>query len=117
MDFSYNYTGVHSFEYTYKVSTSEAKVEYVFTEDDPLWVEYQTAKELTKAFNKEVEEHQATRKLYSEEVDQVLQGVNTTGQLLGQWPEIEEFLPSNIANPSKINLPSVSVKKLNEQLK
>jgi hypothetical protein len=92
-------------------------VEYVFIGDDPLWVEYQSARELTKAFNKTVEAHKETRQLYTEEVDQVLQGVNTTGQLLEQWPEILPYLPSNLNNPSNINLPSISVKKLNEQLK
>jgi hypothetical protein len=103
--------------YTCKVSTKESKVEYVFIGDDPLWVEYQSARELTKAFNKTVEAHKETRQLYTEEVDQVLQGVNTTGQLLEQWPEILPYLPSNLNNPSNINLPSISVKKLNEQLK
>jgi len=110
-------TGKYSNNYTYKVSTSESKVEYVFTEDDPLWMEYQEARELTKTFNKEVREHQATRKLYSEEVAQVLGGHNTTGKLLDEWPEVLPYLPKNIANPSSISLPSVSVKKLNEQLK
>jgi len=117
IDFSYTPTGVSSFSHTYKVSTSKSKVEYVFTEDDTLWTEHQEARELTKVFNKEVDAYLETRSIYKGEVDQVLQGVNTTGQLLEQWPEIEEFIPESIANPSKINLPNVSVSKLNEQLK
>jgi hypothetical protein len=53
---------------------------------------------------------------YIQEVRQVLDGVNTTKQLLEVWPEVEKFLPEGITNPSKINLPSVSIASLNNKL-
>jgi hypothetical protein len=43
-----------------------------------------------------------------------LDTVNTTGQLLNVWPEAEQFIPSDVLDFSKINLPSVSFNDLNK---
>lgn len=51
---------------------------------------------------------------YMADVNNVLAGVNTTGQLLEVWEECEKFLPVGIVNPSKINLPSVNINQLNK---
>jgi hypothetical protein len=103
--------------YDYKISTKQSKVEYVLSEDDPLWLDFIAIKNKIDEFNNIIKGLVKDKKSYEEGVSQVLEGVNTTGQLLEQWPEVEDYLPQNISNPSKINLPSVSVSKLNEKLK
>lgn len=63
-----------------------------------------------------VKEHNKVLRLYMEEVSQVLQGVNTSKQLLEVWPEVEKFLPKGTVNPSSITLPAVSIANLNAAL-
>ena len=53
---------------------------------------------------------------YLEDVSNVLSGVNTTGQLIEAWPECEKYVPVGILNPSKINLPALSIAELNKVL-
>lgn len=53
------------------------------------------------------------RNAYLDSVNQVIQNVNTTGQLLTVWPEVETFLPTGTIDPSRIQLPSVNVASLN----
>ena len=53
---------------------------------------------------------------YLSEIRQVLDGVNTSKQLLEVWPEVQKFLPEGINNPSKINLPAISIASLNNKL-
>ena len=53
---------------------------------------------------------------YMESVGQVVANVNTTGQLLTVWPEVERFLPTGAVDPSSIQLPSVNVAALNAAL-
>lgn len=54
------------------------------------------------------------RNNYRKDVENVVAGVNTTGQLREVWPEVEKFLPEALNNPSKgIQLPTVSIKALN----
>ena len=51
---------------------------------------------------------------YRKDVENVVAGVNTTGQLREVWPEVEKFLPEALNNPSSgIKLPAVSIKALN----
>ncbi|AUR87220.1 hypothetical protein HYP58_gp74 [Vibrio phage 1.097.O._10N.286.49.B3] len=51
---------------------------------------------------------------YRKDVENVVAGVNTTGQLREVWPEVEKFLPEALNNPSSgIKLPTVSIKALN----
>lgn len=54
---------------------------------------------------------------YREEVRDVLASVNTTKQLLELWPEVEEFIPGTLRDPSSIQRPAISVVSLNEALK
>jgi len=52
---------------------------------------------------------------YMADVINVIEGVNTTGQLLEAWPECERFIPSGIVDPSAISLPaSVNISQLNK---
>ena len=53
---------------------------------------------------------------YMSEVSNVLAGVNTTGQLLEVWPECAGYIPQGIRNPSKIQLPVVSIAALNSAI-
>lgn len=63
-----------------------------------------------------VKEWKLQRDNYLSDVRNVIDGVNTTGQLLEQWAEVEKFLPVGIVNPSKIQLPAVSIERLNKFL-
>ena len=54
---------------------------------------------------------------FKSQVRQTLDSVNTTKQLVEVWPEVEEHLPESVKDPSKIQLPSVNIQSLNEQLK
>jgi hypothetical protein len=100
----------------YKISTTQSKVEYVFTEDDPLWVEYSAELEAAKLANKAYDEHHKALVKFKSEVATVLESVNTTLQLVEVWPEALPFVPQNISNPSSINLPSVNFAELNKVL-
>ena len=53
---------------------------------------------------------------YKEQVETVINSCNTTGQLVELWPEVTEFIPETMRNPSKINLPSVCISNLNQAL-
>ncbi len=53
---------------------------------------------------------------YMADVINVLDGVNTTGQLLEVWEECAKFLPLGILNPSNIKLPTVSITQLNKHI-
>ena len=53
---------------------------------------------------------------YMENIHQVLYAVNTTGQLIEVWPEVERFLPVAFATPSAINLPAINITSFNEKL-
>ena len=80
---------------------------------------HQAVKKLQKAARKDKEKFDQwdlTRKNYAKNIEQVLSGVNTTGQLLEVWAECERFLPVAIVNPSNINLPSVNFTELNKHL-
>ena len=76
-------------------------------------------KKLNKAMRKEREAlsaYEAELTKYTQSVRQVLDGVNTSKQLMEVWPEVEKFLPQGVTNPSKINLPAVSIAGLNSKL-
>ncbi|ARM71086.1 hypothetical protein pVco7_gp098 [Vibrio phage pVco-7] len=74
---------------------------------------------LQKAARKEREalsDWNKARTSYLDEIQQVLKGVNTTKQLMEQWEEVKEFIPQAYFNPSKIALPAINTKALNEKL-
>lgn len=99
---------------TYLTSTRERKVEYTFTEQDPLWVEYQAKVVEYKKLTAELEVHTKALNKFKSEVKQVLESVNTTLQLVEVWPEALPFVPQEISNPSSINLPAVNFAELNK---
>lgn len=98
----------------YSLSTKENKVEYVFTESDPIWVEYQKELVVVKEYSKLKDEYDKELRKFKAEVKQVLDSVNTTGQLVEVWPEAAPFVPQEISNPSSINLPAVNFAELNK---
>lgn len=69
-----------------------------------------------KAIKKALNTHNVERLEYRETVKDVIDGVNTTGQLLEVWEEVEQFLPQGISNPSGINLPTINIKSLNSKI-
>lgn len=56
------------------------------------------------------------RTKYLDEIMQVLVGVTTTKQLMEQWPEVKDYIPTSYFNPSKIALPAINTKALNAKL-
>lgn len=60
---------------------------------------------------------QQKRSEFKSEVNDILHAVNTTKQLVEAWPEIEQFIPAYLVDPSKaINLPAIPTSRLNEKL-
>jgi hypothetical protein len=98
----------------YLLVSKESKVKYVFTADDPIYVEYRkVADDVSKQLITQKEWFKGYDKFKSE-VQQVLESVNTTGQLVEVWPESEPFIPKEIHDPSKINLPAVNFAEINK---
>lgn len=110
--------------YTHVADPSPTRGIYVLldnetTKDDPLYAEYVTYREALKearANRKELSTWEKEKGEYMADVRNVLTGVNTTGQLLSVWEECEKFIPAGLLNPSKINLPSVNISRLNKQI-
>ena len=100
----------------YKLSTKLGKVEYQLTADMPVWLTYLTEREEEKIFSKSVEDWASERSKFKDQVSQVVDSVNTTKQLIEVWPEAEVFLPDDIKDPSSINLPSINLASINEQV-
>lgn len=74
---------------------------------------------LQKAARKEreaVSTWEKERAKYLDEILQVLRGVSTTKQLMEQWPEVKEYIPTSYFNPSKICLPVINTQALNAKL-
>lgn len=74
---------------------------------------------LQKAARKEreaVSTWEKERTKYLDEILQVLRGVTTTKQLMEQWPEVKEYIPTSYFNPSKICLPAINTQALNAKL-
>ena len=69
-----------------------------------------------KAAKKLVADYNFEYLRYKQDVSQVIDGCNTSKQLLEVWKEVEQFLPVGVANPSSINLPAVSIASLNRKL-
>lgn len=81
---------------------------------------YQAFKAKYKQWKKlsvSIKEEKAQRKDYQDQVTMVIQGVNTTGQLLDVWPEVERFIPLGINKTENIQLPAVSTQRLNKFIK
>lgn len=53
---------------------------------------------------------------YCTDVWNILEGVNTSKQLLEVWPECERFIPKGIVDPSKLYLPTVNLATLNSKI-
>jgi len=89
-----------------------------FFKDSEAGAIYKEYKKNIKGNKKAKDAHKAwelKKSNYLSDVRNVLQGVNTTGQLLEQWEEVEKFIPVGIVDPSSINLPSnVSIAQLNK---
>lgn len=83
-------------------------------DNDPAYIQYKESKRKLKELNKEYEEYVEKRNFVISQVRMALDSVNTTGQLLTVWPEAEQFIPSDVLDFSKINLPSVSFNDLNK---
>lgn len=69
-----------------------------------------------KVFKQKYKDYELERKNYVQQIQTVLDGVNTSNQLLEVWPEVEEYLPIGVVEPSKIQLPSVNIQTLNSAL-
>lgn len=82
--------------------------------NDPAYVAYKTAKRQLKDLNAPYDAWYTTRNEVEAQVRMALDSVNTTGQLLSVWPEAEQFIPSDVLDFSKINLPAVSFNDLNK---
>jgi len=53
----------------------------------------------------------------AKEITDYLEQFNTTGQIRDNWPEMEQYLPAHIADPSRvIKLPALTRSRLNERL-
>lgn len=98
----------------YLLMSKESKVKYVFTDNDPIYAEYRKVADTVKQQQAVYDEWEKGYKKFKSEVTQVLESVNTTGQLVEVWPESLPFIPQEISDPSKINLPSVNFAEINK---
>ena len=101
----------------YLPSTRESKVEYVISKSDSFYKDYKQKLEVLKKEVEKRNEYESSLHKFQAQVRQTLDSVNTTKQLVEVWPEVEEHLPESVKDPSKIQLPSVNIQSLNEQLK
>ena len=89
-------------------------------EDYPLiakaYAKYKRAIKNERSAQTKHREWERSKNNYMSDVRNAIAGVNTTAQLLEQWPEVEKFIPETIVNPSKILLPVVSIAQLNKKL-
>lgn len=69
-----------------------------------------------KEYKQVHKDYELERRNYVQQIQTVLDGVNTSNQLLEVWPEVEEYLPIGVVEPSKIQLPSVNIQTLNSAL-
>lgn len=69
-----------------------------------------------KEYKQKYKDYDLERRNYIQQIQTVLDGVNTSNQLLEVWPEVEEYLPVGVVEPSKIQLPSVNIQTLNSAL-
>mgnify|MGYP000188629479 CR=1 FL=1 len=69
-----------------------------------------------KEYKQKYKDYDLERRNYIQQIQTVLGGVNTSNQLLEVWPEVEEYLPVGVVEPSKIQLPSVNIQTLNSAL-
>lgn len=84
------------------------------SDNDSAYLAYKEAKRGLKDLNAPYVTWHTSRETVVEQVRMALDTVNTTGQLLNVWPEAEQFIPSDVLDFSKINLPSVSFNDLNK---
>lgn len=83
---------------------------------EPEYIQYLADKKVQRKQEADVATWKLQLTNYLRDVGHVLDGVNTTEQLLTVWPEAEGFLPSGIVNPSRIQLPAISIANLNAKL-
>lgn len=73
---------------------------------------FQEEKEVRRMFNIWSKERNQLRK----EIMDTLEQFNTSKQLIEGWPEVEGYMPPLMTDMSVINLPAVSINRLNERL-
>lgn len=78
---------------------------------------YRTAKKGNKTAKDAYDAWDLSISSYRANVTNVIDGVNTTKQLLEVWPEVAPFLPVAMTDPSKILLPTVNIASLTAGLK
>lgn len=98
-------TPERAFAQIYHPATPEEEAEYVRVNREN--------RKLQQVYDKAVRDMNT----YREEVRDVLSSVNTSKQLVELWPEVEEFIPNTLRDPSNIQLPTISVASLNDALK
>lgn len=60
---------------------------------------------------------QNQRETMEQEVRDILEQFNTTGQLRDSWPDVVQYLPPHLADPEAVvRLPALAVSRLNERL-
>jgi hypothetical protein len=69
-----------------------------------------------KEYKQVQKDYDLSRRNYASQIRTVLDGVNTSNQLLEVWPEVSKYLPTGVLEPSKIQLPSVNIATLNSAL-
>lgn len=83
--------------------------------------------ELYAAYKKELKDAKVKKDIYTAwelkrdnymaDVRNVIEGCNTTAQLLATWEELEKFIPAGLLDPSTgITLPSVNIANLKKQI-
>ncbi len=74
--------------------------------------EWKEVKEFYKVLNKKTERQALRRKTFKQSQN-LLAAVNTTKQLLEQWPEVEKYVTPYLSGNSENTLPSVSAAEVN----
>lgn len=54
--------------------------------------------------------------LYQDKVRGILESVKTIKQLLELWPEVKDFIPTEVMKPSAMHLPMVPIDEINKEL-
>ncbi len=87
---------------------------YLVDSNDPLYLRYKTDIETLKELNQDHRVWLDKKEKVSDDVRMALDSVNSTGQLITLWPEVEQFIPDTIADFSRIQLPAISFAELNK---
>lgn len=92
------------------ISNSNTAIIEIFDQPTPAMIKLADARQKVSEWNQE-------KSSFREEITLIIEGFNTTKQLVETWPEAEQYLPPFAADPSKgINLPALVTSRLNEKL-